>query len=53
MGKSQFKQWLWYQAASKVYHYHSNNVIFTAAEYQHNCNKKGQTRSFSVLDAQH
>ena len=43
MGKSWFEQWLWDQGATKVSHYHGNNDIFTAAEYQHSCNQNGQT----------
>ena len=37
MGKSRFDQWLWYQDASEVSHYHGNNGIFTTAEYKHDC----------------
>ena len=33
MGKSRFEQWLWYQAAAEVSHYHGNNGIFNTAEY--------------------
>ena len=29
--KSRFEQWIWDQAAAKVYHYQGENGIFTAA----------------------
>ena len=41
--KSRFEKWLWDQAAAKVYQYQGENDIFTAAECQHNFNKKGMT----------
>jgi hypothetical protein len=33
MGKSRFDQWLWNEDVAEVSHYHSNNGIFTAAEF--------------------
>ena len=52
-GKSRFDNWLRYQAAAEVYHYHGDNGIVTTKDYKHNCNKKGQTQSFSGVGAQH
>ena len=51
--KSRFEQWIWDQAAAKVYQYQGENVIFTATECQHNFNKKGKTLSFYGVSAQH
>ena len=53
MCKSRFEQWLWDQAESEVSHYHGDNFIFNTTEYHHDCNKKGQTQSFSGVGAQH
>ena len=53
MGKSPFEQWQWNQDVAEFSHYHSNNGIFTTAEYRHNCKKKGQTQFFSGVGAQH
>jgi hypothetical protein len=53
MGKARFEQWLWDQCVSKVKHYHGDNCIFSAKEYRHNCDKKGQSQSFSGVGAQH
>jgi hypothetical protein len=53
MGKAHFKQWLWDQCVSKVKHYHGDNGIFSAEEYRCDCDKKGQSQSFSGVGAQH
>ena len=53
MGKLRFEQWLWDQAAAEVAHYHGDNGIFTAEEYRRDCDKKGQSQSFSGVGAQH
>ena len=47
MGKSRFDQCLYALDAAKFSHYHEDNIIFTAAEYLHDCKQKGQTQSFS------
>ena len=53
LGKQRFEQWLWDQAAAEVSHYHGDNGIFTADEYKRDCDRKGQTQSFSGVGAQH
>jgi hypothetical protein len=53
MGKARFEQWLWDQCVSKVKHYHGDNGIFSAKEYCHNCDEKGQSQSYSGVGAQH
>ncbi len=53
MGKAHFKQWLKDQCVSEVKHYHGDNGIFSAEEYRCNCDKKGQSQSFSGVGAQH
>ena len=51
MGKSQFEQWLWEQAAAEASHYHGYNGIFTTEEYHRDCEQKGQSQSFSGVGA--
>ena len=51
--KSRFEKWLWDQDAAKFYHYQGKNIIFTAADCQHDFNKKGKTHSFYGVSAQH
>ncbi len=53
MCKAHFKQWLWDQCVSEVKHYHGDNGIFSAEEYRRDCDKKGQSQSFSGVGAQH
>ena len=53
MGKSPFEQWQWNQDVAEFSHYHGDNDIFNAAEYQHYCNEKGKTQIFSGVCAQH
>jgi transposase InsO family protein len=53
MGKARFEQWLWDQCVSEVKHYHGDNGIFSAEEYRHDCDEKGQSQSFSGVGAQH
>jgi hypothetical protein len=53
LGKIKFEEWLWEQACVEVKHYHSDNGIFTADMFRGDCNKKGQTQSFSGVGAQH
>jgi hypothetical protein len=53
MGKARFEQWLWDQCVSEVKHYHGDNGIFSAEEYRRDCDKKGQSQSFSGVGAQH
>jgi len=53
MGKACFEQWLWDQCVSEVKHYHGDNGIFPAEECRRNCDKKGQSQSFSGASAQH
>jgi hypothetical protein len=53
MGKARFEQWLWDQCVSEVKHYHGDNGIFSAEEYHHNCDEKGQNQSFFGVGAQH
>ena len=53
MGKSRFDQCLYALDAAKFSHYHGDNIIFTAAEYLHDCKQKGQTQSFYGVGAQH
>ncbi len=53
MGKTCFEQWLWDQCVSEVKHYHGDNGIFSAKEYYRDCDKKGQSQSFSGVGAQH
>ena len=53
MGKARFEQWLWDQCISEVKHYHGDNGIFSADEYRRDCDKKGQSQSFSGVGAQH
>jgi hypothetical protein len=53
MGKAFFKQWLWDQCVSKDKHYHDDNDIFSTKEYPCDCDKKGQSQSFSGVGAQH
>ena len=47
MGKSRFEQWFWGKYVTEVSHYHGGNGIFTADEYQKDCDDKGQTQIFS------
>jgi hypothetical protein len=53
MGKAHFEQWLWDQCVSKVKHYHGDNSIFSAEECCCDSTEKGQTQSFSGVNAQH
>ena len=46
MGKSRLDQWIWGKSASKVSHYHGDNVNCTADEYCKYCDDKGQTQIF-------
>jgi hypothetical protein len=41
MGKACFEQWLWDMAYAKVKRYHSDNGIFSAEEYHHECMDEG------------
>jgi len=52
MGKAHFEQWLWDQCVSEVIHNHGDNGIFSAEEYCHDCEEKGQSQSFSGVGAQ-
>ena len=53
LGKSRFEEWLWEQASAKISHYHSDNGVFVANEYQNDCEGKCQTHSFSGFWGQH
>jgi len=53
MGKAHFEQWLRDQCVSKVKYYHGDNGIFSPEEYRCNCDKKGQSQSFSGVGTQH
>ncbi len=53
MGKTRFEQCLLDQCVSEVKHYHGDNGIFSAEEYRHDCDEKGQSQSFSGVGAQH
>jgi len=53
MGKARFEQWLWDKCVSEVIQYHGDNGIFSAEEYRHDCEEKGQSQSFSGVGAQH
>ncbi len=53
MGKARFEQWLWDQCVSEVKHSHGDNGIFSAKEYRHDYDEKGQSQSFSGDGAQH
>jgi hypothetical protein len=53
MGKAHFEQWLWNQCVSEVKHYHGDSGIFSAEEYHHDCDEKGQSQSFSGVGTQH
>ena len=53
MVKSRFEKCICYKAAAEVSHYRGNNGIFTTAEYQHDCNEKLKTQSFSGVGSQH
>jgi hypothetical protein len=53
MGRTRFEHWLWDQCVSEVKHYHGDNCIFSANEYCHDCDEKGQSQSFSGVGAQH
>lgn len=47
--KECFKEWLYDLCCSKVKRYHSNNVVFTAAEFCSGCDSKHQQHSFSGI----
>ncbi len=53
MGKARFKQWLYDQCVCEVKHYHGDNGIFSAEEFQRDCKEKCQSHSFSGVGAQH
>jgi hypothetical protein len=52
VGKACFEQWLWDMAYAEVKHYRGNNGFFSAEEYRQEC-MKGQSQSFSGVEAQH
>jgi len=53
MGTARFEQWQWDRCVSEVIHYHGDNGIFSAEEYRHDCEEKGQSQSFSEVGTQH
>jgi hypothetical protein len=53
LGKEHFEQWLYDNAYAEVKHFHGNNGIFASEQYRQECIEKGQTQSFSGVEAQH
>ena len=47
MGKQQFEEWLWYQAATEMQNYHVYNGILTANTFRKDCKKSSQYQSYS------
>ena len=48
-----FKEWLWEATQTSVKHYHSNNEVFTAHEFQEAYAEEKKTQTFSGVGAQH
>ena len=51
--KLQFEEWLWEAVTVQVKHNHSDNGIFAAEEFRHQCKEDLQTQLFRGVGAQH
>ncbi len=51
--KEQFEEWLYELSCVEVAWYHSNNGVFTAAEFWEDCKLKHQQQTFSGVGAKH
>ncbi len=51
--KEQFEEWLYELSCVEVAQYHSDNGVFTAAEFQEDCKLKHQQQTFSGVGAKH
>ncbi len=49
----QFEEWLYELSCVEVAQYHSDNSVFTAAEFQEDCELKHQQQTFSEVGAKH
>jgi hypothetical protein len=51
--KERFEEWLYEQCCAEVKRYHSDNGVFTAAEFREDCDLKLQQQTFSGVGAKH
>jgi hypothetical protein len=51
--KERFEQWLYELSCMEVTRYHSDNGVFTAAEFQEDCKLKHQQQTYSGGGAKH
>jgi hypothetical protein len=51
--REQFEEWLYELSCVDVAGYHSDNGVFTAAEFQEDCKLKHQQQTFSGVGAKH
>ena len=51
--KERFEEWLYEQCCAEVKRYHSDNGVFTAAEFREDCDSKLQQQTFSGVGAKH
>ncbi len=51
--KEQFEEWLYELSCIEVARYHSDNGVFTAAEFQEDCELKRQQQTLSGVGTKH